>query len=238
MTRKVLILRPQPGSEGTAARAAALGLPSVRAPLFDICQIPWEPPQVDSLEAVLVTSANAARHAGPALARFARLPCYAVGENSAAAARQAGFGTIHTGPSDGAASIAAMEADSVRRAFHPCGRDHIPLESPAIEIERRIVYAAEPIGALSQAAIDAVEARALVLLHSPRAAEHFAALIDAAGLGRGKIDLAAISPAAAAAAGDGWRSVAAPTAPRDHALLELAAKLCQTDGRRNGTLSE
>lgn len=238
MTRKILILRPQPGSEETSARAAALGLQPVSAPLFAIRPVSWEPPQPEVQDAVLVTSANAARHAGPALARFAHLPCYAVGESSAAAARQAGFGIIHVGPSNVAASVASMEADGVRRALHPCGRYHIPLGSPAIAIDRRIVYAAEPVGALPADAVQAIEAGALVLLHSPRAATHFAALADAAGLPRGKVDLAAISPAAAAAAGEGWKKVAAAPEPRDHALLELAAKLCQTEAKRNGTLSE
>jgi uroporphyrinogen-III synthase len=58
----------------------------------------------------------------------------------------------------------------------------------------------------------------------------FAALVDQAGLNRDTISIAAISPAATAAAGGGWRSVAAAAAPTDSALLELAADLCQNDG--------
>ena len=69
---------------------------------------------------------------------------------------------------------------------------------------------------------------ALVLLHSPRAARLFAELVDGAELARDAVRIAAISPAALAAAGPGWRLAAAAARPRDDALLELAAKLCQT----------
>ena len=73
--------------------------------------------------------------------------------------------------------------------------------------------------------------QALVLLHSPRAAARFAVL---AGNRRGAIRIAAISAETAAVAGAGWRSVDVAAAPRDQALLELAAKLCQTEARMNG----
>jgi hypothetical protein len=45
---------------------------------------------------------------------------------------------------------------------------------------------------------------------------------------RGAISIAAISAAAADAVGTGWKRVDAAAEPRDHALLELAAKLCHT----------
>ena len=50
-----------------------------------------------------------------------------------------------------------------------------------------------------------------------------------AGIDRATVRLAAISPAAAEAAGEGWKSLSVADMPRDHALLELAASLCQTD---------
>jgi uroporphyrinogen-III synthase len=46
---------------------------------------------------------------------------------------------------------------------------------------------------------------------------------------RAKLILAAISAPVSAAAGGGWREVAIAAAPRDEALLELAAKLCQNE---------
>jgi uroporphyrinogen-III synthase len=63
---------------------------------------------------------------------------------------------------------------------------------------------------------------ALVLVHSPRAGLRLSELVDV----RGAIAIAAISPAAAEAAGSGWERVESAEAPSDEALLALAARLC------------
>lgn len=225
----VLIVRPQPGADRSAARARRKGLEPVIAPIFTILPIEWKPPAADQVEAVLLTSANAARNAGPGLAGFVRLPCYAVGPATERAARMTGFTDIRTGPGDGAAVLDMAAADGVKSALHPSGRDHVAIATPGVALIRRTVYAAEPRGTLPEAANAALDREALVLLHSSRAAAHFASLADAAGLKRSAIRLVAISPAAAAAAGSGWRTIEIADRPRDEALLELAAKLCKTD---------
>lgn len=214
----VVILRPEPGAGATAARARALGLSAVVAPLFRIRPVPWTTPD-GGFDALLLTSANAARMAG----RLPDLPCYAVGETTAAAASAAGAGEVIAGPSDGAAALAAAAADGRTSILHLCGREHLPLEQPGLRVERRIVYAADTLEALPEAAAEAARAGALVLLHSPRAAARFAALIGT----REGIRIAAISPAAADAAGKGWADVRIAPQPRDQALLELAAQLCK-----------
>jgi len=213
---KVLILRPEPGAGETAARARALGLEPIVAPLFTVRPLAWSPPDPAGFDAILVTSANAARLAGDGMTPFLGLPCYAVGERTAEAARAAGFADVRIGPSDGAALLERVRGDGAEALLHLGGRDHVPLDG-AVHLP---VYAADPSGALPA---DAGEA--LALLHSPRAA---ARLAELAGARRGGMRIAAISAAAAAAAGPGWRSVAIAAAPRDQALLELAAKLCQT----------
>lgn len=223
---KLLIARPEPGASASAERARQLGLDPVVAPLFHIRPLPWEAAGPDGFDALLVTSANAVRHAGDGLARFTGLRCYAVGEASAEAARGAGFGDVRIGPSDGAATVAIMAADGVRRAFHPCGRDCAGLGETKVEILHMPVYTADAVEQLPGHARAALEEGALLLIHSPRAGALLARLVrDKAG-----VAVAAISAAAAEAAGSGWRSVAVAEAPRDEALLELAAKLCQTDG--------
>ncbi|HEY0413342.1 MAG TPA: uroporphyrinogen-III synthase [Allosphingosinicella sp.] len=214
----VLVLRPEPGASATAARARARGLTPVIAPLFETAPIAWDPVPAADYDAVLLTSANAARHLGTAPPR----PCYAVGEATAEAAREAGFEEVRAGDGDGAAAVAMMARDGVRRALHLCGRDHLPLSHPELRIERRIVYAAEALPALPAAARGALERGAVVLFHSPRAATAFAALVP----DRGGVRIAAISAAAAAAAGEGWAAKAVAAAPRDEALLEVAAGLC------------
>jgi uroporphyrinogen-III synthase len=225
--RKVLILRPQPGADETVARARALGLEAVVAPLFTVKPLPWNLPE-GAYDAVLLTSANGARRGFKP--ELANLPCYAVGEATAQAVREAGATQVITGPSDGAAAVALMADAGVRSALHLCGRDHIPLTDPRLSIERAVVYASEASAALPAAASTAVRDGALVLLHSPRAAALFASLAP----DRARIRIAAISAAAAEAAGPGWASVHIAERPRDHALLELAARLCKTGAPKDG----
>jgi uroporphyrinogen-III synthase len=210
---KLLILRPEPGASETADRARAIGLEPVVAPLFAISGVAGPPVEAGRFDAVLLTSANGARHAPAGLTA---LPCFAVGERTAAAARAAGFAEVVTGPSDAAAAAAMMSAAGVTRALHPCGRDHLPVEAEGVAIERRIVYSAEPVEHRR------FEGPAVAMLHSPRAGRRFAQL----AADRSAIAVAAISAAAAAAAGEGWAAKAVAAAPRDQALLELAAKLC------------
>jgi uroporphyrinogen-III synthase len=219
---RVLVLRPQPGADETAARARALGLEVVVAPLFAVRPRAWTPPDPAGFDAVMLTSASAARQAAGGLTPFEALPCYAVGEATAAAAREAGFADIRVGPDDGAALLLMMAEDGVRAAFHACGEDHLALGHPGIAITRVPVYAAEAADGLPVAAEGA-----LALLHSPRAAALFARFAG----DRKRISIAAISARTARAAGDGWRRVAVAARPRDDALLELAAKLCQSAGQ-------
>ena len=106
---KVLVTRPQPGAARTALRLAELGHRPVELPLTRTVATPVEasslPPTVD---AVAVTSANALRHAPvPLLARFADRPCFAVGERTAAEARERGLRNVTAAPGD-AESLAGL----------------------------------------------------------------------------------------------------------------------------------
>ncbi|HEY0115955.1 MAG TPA: uroporphyrinogen-III synthase [Allosphingosinicella sp.] len=224
MRGAVLILRPQPGGDQTAERARARGLEPVVAPLFTVQPLEWSAPPAEGFDAILLTSANAARHAGPALAAFRHLRCYAVGEASAQAAAEAGFGDVRTGPSDGAAVVQIMAAEGVRRAFHPTSPEPASLGSAGVEIEQAAVYSAEPAERLSDVAVAALHAGAVVLLHSPRAGALFSELV---GERRAQTRIAAISDAAVAAAGPGWAGVGVAVEPRDDALLAAAQELVE-----------
>ena len=223
MNRAVLIVRPQPGASATAARAEALGLERVVAPLFEVRPLEWKPPASVSFQAVLLTSANAARHGGEGLRAYANLPCYAVGEATAEAARAAGFRDVRVGKSDVAAVTAMMVADGIRFAFHPHGLHHVAFPELGIGGVGITVYEAAGVSALPDAARDAIAAGALALIHSPRAGSLLASLVE----DRGAVRIAAISAPAAEAAGPGWLECHVAPSPRDEALLELAAKLCQ-----------
>lgn len=116
-----------------------MGIEARVFPLFTVAPLDWEPPDPAEVGCVLLTSAHAARQAGPAAGAFLDAPCYAVGESTSAAAGEAGFTNIRTGPSDGPALLDTAVADGIERALHLCGRDHILLEHPRMTLIRRIV---------------------------------------------------------------------------------------------------
>lgn len=230
MKPRLLILRPRPGSIATTARAAALGWQCVSTPLFTVGTLEWSPPPPpppSDYDAVMMTSANAARRGGAGLAQFRGLPLYAVGRATAEAARQAGFTDVRNCGGDSEALVARAAADGMTRMLHLAGREHRAVSHSGIAIDRRIVYGADPVGELAEEARAALTEGAVALLHSPRAAALFAALVDKAAFARAAIRIAAISPAALVAAGEGWRAAIAAVSPDDDALLAAAARLCE-----------
>lgn len=224
--KPLLVLRPEPGASATVRAARALGFDTVSAPLFTVAAVAWDAPAPQSVDAILLTSANAARLGGGTLATFRHLPVYAVGKATAAAAQAAGFETVIAGDADASAAVALAGDSGVRRLLHLAGREHRAVNHPGVMMERRIVYAAEAVSALPAAALAALGADAVALLHSPRAARLFVDLAGAAGLGRSGISLVAISMAARDAAGSGWATALAAERPTDTAMLAVAARLC------------
>lgn len=232
--KRLLVLRPRPGADATAKRALAIGLRPIVAPLFAVRPIDWHPPDPANFDALLMTSANAARLGGEELFRYFKLPLFAVGHATAQAALDAGFARVVVGRGDGAAVVALAVARRRKRLLHLAGREHIEFDSGEASIERRIVYASEAIDRLSDSATDALRAGAVVLLHSARAARLFSKLVDAAGLDRHGIMLAGLSKAVILAAGAGWAATNAAPVPDDEALLAIAAGLCDQDASGRG----
>jgi len=219
MSRPLLVLRPEPGASATVAAARASGLEAIAAPLFTIRPLGWSLPD-DPPEAVLMTSANAARHGGRLMDGLKDVPLYAVGEATAGEARRAGFRRIVTGDGNAESIVALARRDGVRALLHLAGREHRDVMPDDIRIDLRIVYGADAVEALPNAARTMLT-DAVVLLHSPRAARLFASLVDPTD-----VAIAAISPAALTAAGPGWRIAEAAERPTDASLLAVAAKLC------------
>ncbi len=211
-----MILRPQPGADATAARARALELEPIVAPLFDIVPLAWEAPE-RPFQAILLTSANAARALGPEPDRDT--PVYAVGAATAEAARDAGFPNVTTGRGDVAQVVRRAAADGIEAMLHLSGVDRTGFDPEGMRIEVRPVYESVAVDP-GPPFRDALARGAVTLLHSARAARRFREL--AGGIGR----IAAISPTVRAAAGGGWEQAVAADAPTDDALLAAAAPLC------------
>lgn len=219
MIRPVAILRPEPGNAATAARAVALGLRVIRLPLFEIHGLAWLPTDPSAHDALVLTSANAVRHAGPRLHDYAHLPIFAVGKATAQAAHAAGLNVTATG-SDGMTALSeTLDRHGIARALHLAGRDRVAVDAPHVS-DVRIVYASEAIAIAPEDV--ARLSGCIALLHSPRAAMRFAGAVDAGGIDRASIAIAAISDAVMATAGSGWGAVQAAPEPTDAALLAIA----------------
>lgn len=215
MTRRLVVVRPDPGASETVVRARTLGIDVVAMPLFVVAPVEWQVPAAERYDALLLTSANAVRHAGPGLAELSGLPVLAVGSATAEAARAAGFTIKQTGAGGIADLLAATPADA--RLLHLAGRDRVEFTAHQV-IETVIVYESRAVSGPDLSIL----AAAVVALHSPRAARQVASFT----LDRSAITLVALSPAVAFAAGAGWASVATAPVPTDDALLALAAELC------------
>ncbi|WP_245832635.1 uroporphyrinogen-III synthase [Sphingomonas mucosissima] len=213
-----MVLRPEPGGRTTAERLAAAGLPTLQMPLFETTAIDWTPPS-DRYDALLLTSANAVRHAGAGLSALRALPVVAVGNGTAAAAREAGFVVAAVGKGNGAQALALAHQKGWRRILRLAARDRTVLEG----VTDLPVYASNPlIPPLSalKAAVDTV-----ALVHSSRAASVFRELLERDAVPVETIRLAAISEAVAAAAGTGWNRIMVAPKPNDAALVEIACTL-------------
>ncbi len=229
MNRPLLILRPEPGATMTAKSARDQGgWRPIVSPIFRIEAVPWEAPEAEGYDALVVTSANAVRQAGKALKRFRAMPTYAVGAATARALKAAFFTDIRTGRGDAAALLAAAAEEGIGRALHLAGEDHRDAGHPDIVLDRRIVYRSAATDQLSDAAMTALrEGGTMVLLHSGRAAEHFVGLFDAARIDRSRTGIAALAPGVLEAAGSGWGAAGSAERPDDVALLAAAVRLCQ-----------
>lgn len=211
--RGALVLRPEPGNAETAACLDAAGIDVLRQPLFAIAPVAWQAPDPTGFDALLLTSANAARHAGVGLRALSRLPVLAVGAATATAAQAAGLKVEMTGDQDAATLVVEARARGYGRLLHLAGRDRIAVPL----VDAITVYRSDALP-VTRADIRNWHGR-VALLHSVRAARRFASLVDRDI--PGSIAIAALSPAIAEAAGSGWASVAVADRPTDAALVAL-----------------
>lgn len=191
---RVLITRPEADARRTAARLRALGHEVVGSPVLSVQPIADAEFRPGPWEAVLITSANAARAIAAHPRRSEVLACrlIAVGRRSAEAAAEAGFAEVACADgdeSDLVRYVAAQFAESPARFLYLAGTDLAAdlagdLVRRGLAVETVVIYRAAPAerltpaahAALSQGAIDAV------LHYSQRSAEAFVELCRTAGL--------------------------------------------------------
>jgi uroporphyrinogen-III synthase len=190
---RVLVTRPREQAERTAERLGALGHEPFVAPLLTIVPT-QEPPPPAPFDAFIVTSA----HAIPALASLRdaarQAPVFAVGERTAALARQAGLRQAQTAEGDGSslAGLVARQLAPGARLLHVAGRERkgepaAALVRAGFSVETWIAYEAVAATALPNHLTEALRTRRLDagLHYSRRSAEILLGLADEAGLGPG-----------------------------------------------------
>ncbi len=228
---RILVTRPREDAEATAAKLRALGHEPIVAPLMEIRFYDGAPVALDGVQAILATSANGAR----AIARRSTrrdIPLFAVGRQTAQAARLAGYTTIRNADGDGAAlaQAAAHWAKPQDGALlHAAGAQTkgglaAALGANGFSVRTEILYGAVPAIALPDSAVAALRGQKLdaVLLFSPRGARTFAGL--AQGLSCATVTAICISQAAAdALAGVAFRTVLVAARPDQDAMLACLA---------------
>jgi uroporphyrinogen-III synthase len=230
---RVLITRPYDDAIQTAEKLEALGHEAVIAPLIEIrfC----DGPQIDleGVQAILATSANGVRAIARRTARR-DVALFAVGRQTAGAARHAGFASVQSADGDGAALAKAASRWAKRDGgllLHAAGAETkgdlvAALTQDGFDLHTEVLYEAVAAGALSAIATEALRTWALdaVLFFSPRSAHVFSDLVHKAGLAgscRSTVAIA-ISPAAAKSLdGLGFGEIRVAKSPDQDALLTL-----------------
>src|SRR6516225_11755687 len=165
---QALVTRPREEADGLALALAARDIGAVIEPMMEVyyCSLPAL--DLATVQAVLCTSANGVR----ALARVTGergLPLLAVGEATAARARAEGFTEVESAGGAGGdlASFAAarLQPDG-GPLLHVAGNVVAgdlagALRAHGFVIDRKVLYEARPVEALSTAALSALRGRTI-----------------------------------------------------------------------------
>lgn len=226
-----LVTRPAADAEALARTLAELGHEAVVAPVMTI--VPVTDPAIDleGVQALAFTSANGVRAFATAEGRR-DLPVLAVGDATAAAARDAGFAQVEAAEGTGE-DLARLIRERISPGngliLHGGGRHlAVDLEQVLAEsgfgVRRVVLYEAEAVDRLPEPAREALATGGAdgVLLFSPRSADLFVRLVDQAGLGQSLTGLTALclSPAVARKlAAERWREIFVAERPERDSLL-------------------
>jgi uroporphyrinogen-III synthase len=194
----VLVTRPQPDDEATAAGLRARGHEVLRAPMLRFEPVAFNDDTDARYGAVIVTSANALRGIAQHLAghRLLKLPLFAVGEHTAAAARRAGFTGVMAAEGDATglrdSVLASVKAKTLKKAstlLYLAGADLArdlagELGERGFTVVTHTTYRMIPVANLPREVCDAFAANGIeaVLHYSRRSARAFLEAARAAGV--------------------------------------------------------
>jgi uroporphyrinogen-III synthase len=202
-----LVTRPRAEAESLAEALAVRGIAAIIEPLLEIHYRSRPAPDLAGVQAVLCTSATGAR----ALARLSderAVPLFAVGEASAARARDEGFARVESAGGS-LADLAGLVRERLRpnegRLLHVAGSVLAgdlagALRADGFAVDRAVLYEARPAAGLGAVCVRALNAGIVdfALFFSPRTSLIFARLADRAGVAEAMGLVTAISISAAA----------------------------------------
>jgi uroporphyrinogen-III synthase len=185
----MLVTRPMPDAEETAARLAALDIETAIAPLLVHKTLETGLPEPTGFAALALTSANALRalEERRVLRPYLELPVFTVGDRTATAARASGFSRVQSAGGTFADLVDMLaHAGLAGPVFYPAARD------PAGDLARSLaphgvmvittpVYAMQPVDHLPETILEELQSGAIAaaLFYSRRTASAFAHLCGA-----------------------------------------------------------
>ncbi|HEX9361397.1 MAG TPA: uroporphyrinogen-III synthase [Bradyrhizobium sp.] len=235
----VLVTRPHPDDETTAASLRARGFEVLRAPMLRFEPVAVHEDINARYSAVIVTSANALLGIEPHLKghRMLELPLFAVGEHTAKAARRAGFTHVVSANGDAAnlrdlvlASLRAKELKKASTLLYLAGAEIArdlasELEESGFRVVVQTTYKMIAVKSLPPETCDAFAANRVeaVLHYSQRSARAFLDAARAAGVEISALAIpqCCISAAVASVVRDaGAMQVVVAATPDENALFE------------------
>jgi uroporphyrinogen-III synthase len=246
----VLVTRPHPDDEATAAALRARGFEVLLAPMLRFEPVAFHDDSDASYGAVIVTSANALRGIAPHLSRsrLLQLPLFAVGEHTAAAARHAGFTRVIPAGGDAAAlrelvlaSVRTRELKKASTLLYLAGADLArdlagELGERGFSVVTHTTYRMNPVTGLPRDIAGAFAAHRIeaVLHYSRRSARAFLEAARAAGVEISALSIpqCCISDGVAAVVRDaGASQVTIARIPDENALFELLDRALRPGSR-------
>ena len=239
----VLVTRPHPDDETTAAGLRAQGFEVLQAPMLRFEPVAFHDDLDARYGAVIVTSANALRGLAPHLdgSRLLKLPLYAVGEHTAAAARGVGFENVIPANGDATAlrelmlaSVKARELKKASTLLYFAGADLArdlagELGERGFTVVTHTTYRMTPVASLPREVCEAFAANRIeaVLHYSRRSARAFLEAARAAGVEISALAIpqCCISAAVASVVRDaGSSQVTVASSPDENALFDALGR--------------
>ena len=181
---QVLVTRPTQYAQGLCVRLQALGHSSIVHPLLDIVPLETSRPPLDEQPIVVITSQTTLLVLSMRkreVEDLLPLPCYCVGEKTAARAEAFGFKKVRNVDGDGVALARLVMDQQPKREILHIGGQH-KSEEPDLSFEKAgwvvknwPVYKAEPVTKLADGLVEKIRERGIdfALFYSVRTALTF-----------------------------------------------------------------